>query len=145
MAAITGHCLCGAVQVSTTALSGTMSACYCEMCTRWSGGVQMFIEAPEETVKLSGPVKTYRSSDFAERAWCDVCGSAIYLRNVAGRDVGYFEFSPGLFENAAGARLNRVVYSDRAPGGATIGGADVERVTKAAYEAKYEFVPGGGA
>lgn len=137
-----GQCLCGAVTVTADKLSDEMSACHCKMCTRWSGGVQMFIEAPEHGVTITGPVKTYRSSGFAERAWCDVCGSAVYLRNYAGRDVGYFEFSPGLFEDAAGARLTRVVYSDRALGGATLGGENVVRVTKAEYEARYDFVSG---
>ena len=135
-----GHCLCGAVAV-TAELPEEMSACHCEMCTRWSGGIQMFIDAPEATVTLSGPIKTYLSSTFAERAWCDVCGSAVYLRNVEGDDVGLFEFSPGLFDNAAGARLTRVVYADRAPGGAKLGGDDVARVSKADYEATFAFVP----
>lgn len=140
MAGHRGHCLCGAVTVIAGELKDNLSACHCDMCTRWSGGVQMFIDAPEETVTMSGPIRTYRSSPFAERAWCDVCGSAIYLRNVEG-DVGTIEFSPGLFDKAAGARLTRVVYSDRAPGGAQLGGDDVERVTKAQYEAQFDFVP----
>ena len=46
-----GHCLCGAVAV-TAELPEEMSACHCEMCTRWSGGIQMFIDAPEATVTL---------------------------------------------------------------------------------------------
>ena len=136
-----GHCLCGAVSVTADALPEDMSACHCDMCTRWSGGIQMFIEAPEEAVTISGPVKTYRSSPFAERAWCDVCGSSIYLRNVEGDDVGIVELSPGLFENAADARLARIVYSDRAPGGARLGGDEVERVSRAEYEARFAHVP----
>jgi hypothetical protein len=141
MAAVAGHCLCGAVQVSTTALFDTISACHCEMCRRWSGAVQLGIEAPREAVSISGPVKTYRSSSFAERGWCDVCGSAVFFRNVAGRDADLFEFAPGLFENAGGARLARVVYADCAVGGIEFEGDDIERVTRAEYEAKNDFVP----
>lgn len=137
----TGHCLCGAVTVTASELADHMSACHCDMCTRWSGGIQLFIDAPEDAVALSGPIKSYRSSPFAERAWCDVCGSSIYLRNVAGDDVGVIELSPGLFDGAAGVPLTRIVYADRAPGGARLGGDAVERVSKADYEARNAFVP----
>lgn len=142
MTDVAGHCLCGAVQVTARSLSDTISACHCEMCTRWSGGIQMGIEVADHDVTVTGPVKLYRSSDFAERAWCDACGSALWLRNIAGQDTGYFEFMPGLFENAAGAVLKRIVYADRAPDGYALAG-DVERVNKAEYEAIHDFVPEG--
>ena len=131
---VTGHCLCGEVQVSVRGLSDEMSACHCGMCTRWSGSVQMFILAPEAGVEVTGPVKTYRSSWFAERAWCDRCGSALWLRNVDGPETGNYEFAPGLFENAAGARLTHVIYADRAPKGISLTG-DHERVSREQYEA----------
>lgn len=133
MGLTTGQCLCGAVQVTALSLSGEMSACHCSMCTRWSGSVQMFIDAPAAGVKITGPVKTFRSTPFSERAWCDTCGTALWLRNVEGDDTGIYEFSPGLFENAGGARLTRVVYSDCGPGGLELAG-DLQRVTKAEYE-----------
>lgn len=135
MTVTTGHCLCGAVTVRATDLAREISACHCGMCTRWSGSVQMGIEAPEAGVTVTGPVKTYRSSWFAERAWCDTCGSALWLRNVDGPDTGYYELVPGLFDNAAGARLTRVVYADRAPDGFSLAG-DHARVSQAQYEAE---------
>lgn len=135
-----GHCLCGAVTVVARNLSDKISACHCEMCRRWSGSIQMGIEAKEEDATVTGPVKVYRSSSFAERAWCDKCGSALWLRNVAGRDVGYFEFMPGLFENAGDAKLTRVVYADCCPDGFALAG-DYERVTKTDYEAQFDHVP----
>ena len=141
MTGITGHCLCGAVTVASDVTPRKISACHCGMCTRWSGSVQMGLEVPEESVTIEGPIRTYRSSGFAERAWCGVCGSAVYFRNVAGKDSGFFEFAPGLFENAAGARLVRVVYADCAPGGYRIEGDGVERVSKADYEATHDHVP----
>ncbi|MGR3761168.1 GFA family protein [Roseobacteraceae bacterium NS-SX3] len=130
----TGHCLCGAVTVRVTGLSKEISACHCELCTRWSGGVQMGIEAPAGQLTVDGPVKSHRSSRLAERAWCDVCGSSVWFRYVEGRDAGYVELCPGLFDNAAGARLTRVVYADRAPDGFSLAG-DFERVSQAQYEA----------
>lgn len=138
-----GHCLCGAVTVSVRDLSREISACHCEMCRRWSGTIQMGIVAKEGDAEVAGPIRSYRSSDFSERAWCDRCGSALWMRNVAGSDAGTYEFVPGLFENAAGARLVRVVYDDCCPEGYALAG-DHERVSKAEYEARHDFVPEDG-
>ena len=134
----TGQCLCGAVRIRAT-LAPEISACHCEMCTRWSGSVQMGIEAHEDSVSVSGPVKTFQSTPFSERAWCDACGSALWLRNTSGEDTELYEFVPGLFENAGGARLTRIVYADCAPDGFALAG-DVERVSKADYEREYAHV-----
>lgn len=134
-----GHCLCGSVTVRVSGALGDISACHCEMCTRWSGSVQMGIEVPQERVTIAGPVKTHRSSPIGERAWCDTCGSAIWFRYPEGPDAGYSELAPGLFDNAGGARLVRIVYADRHPDGYALAG-DVERVSKAAYEARHPFV-----
>ena len=138
----TGHCLCGAVQVSARTLSDKISACHCAMCRRWSGGIQMGIEAPESDVTITGPVQTYRSSAIAERAWCERCGSAIWFRYVDGPDKGFFELAPGLFENAGNAKLTREVYADACPEGYALAG-DHQRVTKADYEATHGFVSEG--
>ena len=67
--------------------------------------------------------------------WCDTCGSSVLFRYVADRDTGYLELSPGLFENAGGARLTRVVYADRHPDGYWLEGAEVAQVSQKDYEA----------
>lgn len=133
MSLTTGHCLCGAVTITARALASEMSACHCSYCARWSGSVQMFLDGQETDLVISGPVRTFNSTPFSERAWCDACGTALWLRNISGDDVGLYELAPGLFDNAAGARLTRVVYSDCGLGGFELAG-DLERVTKAEYE-----------
>lgn len=139
---VMGRCLCGAVTIAVSGPLGDISACHCDMCRRWSGSIQMGIAVPEAAVTVSGPVKRHRSSQFAERAWCDTCGSALWLRNVEGPDTGYFELVPGLFDNAGGARLVREVYADRCPTGYALTG-DHERVSKADYEMTNAYVPEG--
>lgn len=130
---VTGHCLCGAVKVSGE-ISREISACYCEMCTRWSGGIQMGIEAREENVTVSGPIARFRSSEMSDRLWCATCGSAIGLYNLLGDDAGLYEFVPGLFENAGGATLTRIVYADCGAEAYALASA-ADRVSKAEYEA----------
>lgn len=136
-----GRCLCGAVRISAL-LAGGISACHCEMCRRWSGGVQMGIDGTR--VVVTGPVRIYRSSPFSERAWCEVCGSALWLRDVGGDADGPHELLPGLFDNAGDAMLVREVYADRAPDGYSLAGDHV-RITKEAYERDNPHVDGGNA
>ena len=138
-----GRCLCGAVKVKAKGMSGEISACHCSMCRRWSGSIQMGIEASFDNVAISGPAKVFCSSDIAERAWCETCGSALWFRYVGGPDRGYFELAPGLFENAGDARLTREVYADCCPDGYALAG-DHLRVSKAEYEANHAFVGKGG-
>lgn len=134
-----GHCLCGAVTVKVDGPLGDISACHCEMCTRWSGSVQMGAEVDRNRVAIAGPVATYQSSEFAERAWCNTCGSAVWFKDTIGENEHVFELAPGLFDGFGGARLVRVVYCDRAAGGVRLAG-DLDRMTKAEYEAQFPFV-----
>lgn len=99
--------------------------------------MMMVIEGRGVTVE--GPVKTYASSAFAERAWCDVCGSSLWIRDLPD---GAYELMPGLFENAGGGRLSREVYADCAPEGYALAG-DHHRVTAAEYEAAHQHVAAG--
>lgn len=135
-----GRCLCGAVRVRVETPLAEISACFCDLCRRWGGGVQMGIAVDETAVAIMGPVKRHRSSKLAERAWCDTCGSALWFRYLDGS--AHFELAPGLFENAGGARLIRVNYADRAPAGYDLAG-DVERVSAAAYARRHPVVEEG--
>ncbi|MFD2857604.1 GFA family protein [Seohaeicola zhoushanensis] len=96
------------------------------------------MDAEAETVTVRGPVKTYRSSPFAERAWCDTCGSNLWIRD----DGKQYELMPGLFPNAGGARLTHVVYADRAPEGWNYAG-EITRISATDYEKANPFVSEG--
>ena len=128
---IEGACLCGAVRVRGRRTS-EVSACHCGPCRRWSGTVFAGVDAAE--VEVEGPVRTYRSSGFAERAWCGACGTALWFRI----DGQAHELSPGLFEEGAGWPLAREVYADRA--GALALAGDHERVSAADYERDHVHV-----
>jgi hypothetical protein len=135
-----GHCLCGEVTVRVDGPMAEMSACHCELCTRWSGSVHMGIDLAAKDVTFAGLVKTHRSSRLATRAWCDTCGSALYLQDAV--DTDRIEVFPGLFDNAGGATLVRVVYADCHPDGFSLAG-DISRVSKQEYEAAYPHLSEG--
>ena len=136
-----GRCLCGAVEIVVAGEHGsTVGACHCAMCRRWSGGVFMEFTASAGAVTVRGPVRRHASSDFAERAFCPVCGSHLWFRDIdaPGKD---YELLPGLFPEAAGFALVSEVYADRAPAWARLAG-DHRRTSAADYEARSPFVEG---
>ena len=101
--------------------------------------MQMGMEIPKDRIRVEGPVKTFASSSFAQRAWCDTCGTTLWFADTEGEGAAYLELAPGLFDNAGGARLARVVYADCHPDGYQLAG-DYVSVTKAEYESGHRHV-----
>ncbi|WP_278922070.1 GFA family protein [Pseudophaeobacter profundi] len=117
MSELQGQCMCGAVTVSMTPAQNTLRACHCDMCRRWTSSTLMTIPAASGYAAL-GPVTTYRSSDWAERAFCSTCGSALWYRITAPGDMhGQVQMAAGLFENTGGNTLDLEFYIDKKPEG----------------------------
>ena len=136
---LTGHCLCGAVQVTVNgAHDPRVGACHCRMCQRWSGGLFLCFDAAAEGVTIEGPVTQFASSDFATRGFCSLCGSHVWFRDT-GSDV--INLMPGLFDAARDFPLRSEIYIDRAITAARLTG-DHRRATRADYESQHDFVEG---
>ncbi|MEM8823121.1 MAG: GFA family protein [Pseudomonadota bacterium] len=135
-----GRCLCGAVEIVVDGgyIAG-VGACHCSMCRRWAGMSFSGFEADADAVTVTGEVARYRSSSFAERAFCPRCGSHLWFRDD-GDDKPY-EFTPGIFPEAAEFPLVSEIYIDRAPSHARLAG-DHRTATRADYEARKPFVEG---
>ena len=136
-----GQCMCGAVTVTATPAHDTLGVCHCDMCRRWtSAGLLGFVARPGYAAL--GPVKTFSSSEWAERAFCSDCGSALWYRVTAtGKHHGETHMSAGLFEDAAGGRLTHEVFIDRKPQGYAFAG-ETEQMTEAQIMAM--FADAGG-
>jgi hypothetical protein len=137
---ITGHCLCGAVALTVAEHGSGTGACHCRMCQRWSGALFVSFSAPSHAVTFTGPVSRYRSSPFAERAFCAVCGSHLWIRNTD-RDDAAYDLMPGLFEAARDMKLASEIYTDRAFPGLSLSG-DHKRATRAEWEARNAHLEG---
>ena len=138
-AAMTGRCLCGAVTVRVAGPHDPRpGACHCRMCQRWSGGLFLCFNADAGGVTVDGPVTRFASSDFAERAFCPVCGSHLWMRDNTGKT---YDLMPGLFDEARDWPLRSEVYADRAMASMRLQG-DHRRATKAEYEQKNQYVAG---
>lgn len=116
---ITGQCLCGAVTVSATVTKPIVRACHCDMCRQHTSSMFMSLATDEGSIKVSGPTKSYRSSDWAERGFCEVCGSKLWYGTVGD---GKRHLAAGLFENAAGAPLKLEFFIDKCPSGYALQG-----------------------
>lgn len=122
-AALKGRCMCGAVRVDATPERQSMSACHCDMCRQWTSGALVCFPVDSGSLKVEGPVRTYVSSDWAERAFCETCGSALWYRITAeGPHQGQTQLSAGLFANAGGLPLRLELYIDRKPEGYAFAG-----------------------
>ena len=122
-----GHCMCNAVTVEVAALGPGMTACHCEMCRRWTGTAFVAVHATGADVAWQGPVKTGQFSAWAERGWCDDCGTTLFYRI---KGDGSYGLSAGLFENAADHALTGEYYIDQKPAGWGFGGEHT-RMTRA--------------
>ncbi|WP_284618630.1 GFA family protein [Aquabacterium humicola] len=142
-AALTGHCLCGAVSITVAGEHDPrVGACHCRMCQRWSGGLFLCFNADACAVTVTGEVTRYRSSSFAERAFCARCGSHLWFNDVEeGGQPRTYELMPGLFDAARAWPLRSEIYVDRAMACARLAG-EHRRKTRAEYEAGNPFVAG---
>lgn len=89
-----GHCLCGGVTLEA-ADANRIGLCHCRMCRRWSGGPFFALHCDGPVTARGTTLAVYPSSAWAERAFCQRCGTHLYYRLVP--DGAYF-VSAGLFD-----------------------------------------------
>lgn len=109
----TGQCLCGAVKITLTADHTEIGICHCSMCRRWTGGPNMAINVGQD-IEIEGKenVTAYRSSDWAERAFCRTCGSSLYYRMV---EADAYIVYAGLLDDQSGLSLESQIFIDEKP------------------------------
>ena len=94
MKPIDGACLCGACTISGTPLSDKMHICHCDMCRKWGGGPLMGVSGAEFEITGKELIRSYASSNWAERAFCSKCGSNLWFRFTPADN---YSFLAGLF------------------------------------------------
>lgn len=108
-----GHCLCRAVTIVTDSGEKSLGACHCINCRKWSGGPFLELECGSKVVfEGSENIAIFDSSEWAERGFCKVCGSHLFMRSKDSPDYG---ISAGLFENDEGINFDRQVFFDKKP------------------------------
>lgn len=129
----TGSCLCGAVKYTLTADLSTAGACHCGMCRKWTGGINIALMVAPDQITFEGAenIAPYRSSDWAERCFCRICGSSLYYRVVApGPHHGTLHIGMGGLDDPAGVTVTQEIFTDRKPAGYDLAG-DLDGMTEA--------------
>ena len=126
----TGGCLCGAVKLRATLKEAGFGACHCGICRRWSGGAPFFaVQADVEVTQGADKATTYVSSEWAERAFCSVCGSNLWYRvTMPGPFEGAAHVAWGALDDISGMALTSEVFIDDKPEGYDLAG-DRPRMT----------------
>ena len=108
-----GGCLCGAVSLTLQHDKPTLSVCHCGICRCWAGGPFMSLEC-HCTPAIEGEeyVRTYASSEWAERGFCAKCGTHLFYRLIEG---GFYAVSVGLFKDAVNWPFDLQVFIDEKP------------------------------
>jgi hypothetical protein len=108
-----GSCLCGAVSIAAKTNSNSIGACHCNMCRKWTGGPFLVVECGSN-VHFEGNdnISVFNSSDWAERGFCNKCGSHLFYRLKEARQ--YF-VPAGLFDDGEEWVFNNQVFIDEKP------------------------------
>ena len=101
------------------------------MCRRHTSG--MFVSVEADVQQVDGPVRSYRSSEWAERGFCGECGSTLWYRTT---EDGVRNIAAGLFDNAANGEMKIEFFADRCPSGYALAG-DHRKLSTAETEAMF--------
>lgn len=133
-----GKCLCGAVRFELRE-TGSFGVCHCEQCRRWAGSALFGVTVPEAAMQVEGAenIRTYRSSEWASRSFCGLCGSGLWYRFDKGVDgAGDYEVPVGLLDDGNGLALKGEIFADEKPDSWALTG-EHERLTRSQTMEKF--------
>ena len=107
----TGSCECGAVQFQSEGPWRAVTACHCGQCRKSSGNYWTATAVPTEALDItkSETLQWYRSSDFAQRGFCNACGSSLFYKRDG---VDFTSIGAGCVDGASGLTLEKHIFMD---------------------------------
>ncbi|MCP4711575.1 MAG: GFA family protein [Planctomycetes bacterium] len=110
---MTGACLCGGVKFHLDEAITNFGACHCEMCRRWTSGPFLARDCGKN-VHFEGEenIERYKSSDWAERGFCKICGSNLFYYVIPSGD---YIMSVGAFDDPNGLEMKSQIFIDEKP------------------------------
>lgn len=108
-----GKCICGAVTLEIEHEKPTVGACHCSICRQWGGGPFMTLEC-HRAPRIEGAehVRTYASSDWAQRGFCANCGTHLFYRLT---QAEFYALPVGMFAEGGSWPFELQVFIDEKP------------------------------
>ena len=107
-----GHCLCKKVTIELEDINA-FEACHCGMCRRWGSGPLMAVHSHSKpNIQGQESITVYPSSDWAERAFCNTCGTSLYYHQLESET---YVLSLGLFQNHDNLSFASQIFIDKKP------------------------------
>jgi len=105
-------CLCGSVTFEAE-VGEKVGACHCDICRKWGGGPLFALDSGND-LEISGKanVVVFDSTAWAERAFCSVCGSHLYIRV---KSSGRYIVPAGLFDLDTELTFDHQIFIDKKP------------------------------
>jgi hypothetical protein len=99
-----GSCLCGAVLYEVEGPLREVIACHCTQCRKQTGHFMAATAAKLDKFRIvrDEGLRWYRSSDSAQRGFCQICGSTLFWQGK-GRD--YVAIAAGTVDGDTGLRI----------------------------------------
>ena len=128
-----GRCLCGAVTLVADGLGQHIDACHCRTCRTWSGGPLFAVEC-DGSVTFQGEehVTVYDSSEWAQRGFCNRCGTHLFYRL---KEKPWYAIPAGLLEDQV-LTLHQQIFIDEKPAYYELAN-DTPRLTGGEFLEKY--------
>jgi len=105
----TGGCLCGAVRYRLTGPLPGVIACHCSQCRRQSGHYGAYTTVPLDRFQSErdAALTWYRSSDWAQRGFCRVCGSVLFWKRTGEESINV---SAGTLDEPTGLTIVEHIF-----------------------------------
>ncbi len=109
----TGGCLCGAVKFEVTLKGRDIHICHCNLCRKWAGGPSLSLMC-EDGWKISGEesLTWFDSSEWAQRGFCNKCGSHLFGRLNEG---DYRGVHVGALDDQSALEVGGHIFIDKKP------------------------------
>ena len=110
----TGGCLCGGVHFEIQGSLRPVLSCHCSQCRKTSGHFWAATEVQQDQIDIrdTGTLRWYRSSDFAQRGFCNRCGASLFWRRV-GREE-FLSIGAGCIDVPTGLVTQAHIFVDDA-------------------------------
>ena len=85
----TGGCLCGNIKYKILKMNTKAYHCHCQICQKASGGIfSTYVNLKSDQVSwLSNKPTFYKSSEYARRGFCDICGTSICYESIVSNKI----------------------------------------------------------